>query len=108
MAHKWAFSIVDKCIILEDDFVVAQSFFSVCKELLDKYENDTRIGRICGANTVGTLRGCPYDYFFSRSGVGGIWATWKRVADEWDETYAFLDDEYHIDTFKEYLKRQKL
>ena len=38
-SHKWAFSIVDKCIILEDDIVPSQSFFPFCKELLDKYEN---------------------------------------------------------------------
>lgn len=96
MAHKWAFSIVDKCIILEDDFVVADSFFLFCKKLLDKYEYDTRINRICGANTLGILENCPYDYFFSSTGVGGIWATWKRVADTWDENYTFLKDEYYI------------
>lgn len=112
-SHKWAFSKVDKCIILEDDFVVSESFFPFCKELLDKYEFDTRINRICGANVLGTLKDCPYDYFFSTSGVGGVWATWKRVADSWDESYSFLNDKYHIDnlrknegkrTFNKYLK----
>ena len=49
-SHKWAFSIVDKCIILEDDCVPAQSFFPFCKELLDRYEKDLRINRICGFN----------------------------------------------------------
>ena len=47
-SHKWAFSIVDKCIVLEDDLVASESFFPFCKELLDKYENDQRIDRICG------------------------------------------------------------
>ena len=30
-AQKWAFSIVDKCIVLEDDMVPAQSFYLYCK-----------------------------------------------------------------------------
>ena len=36
MAQKWAFSLSDKCIVLEDDDVPAVSFFGFCKELLDK------------------------------------------------------------------------
>ena len=31
LSHKWAFSIVDKCIILEDDVIPAQYFFPFCK-----------------------------------------------------------------------------
>ena len=30
-AHKWAFSIVEKCIILEDDMVPSLSYFEFCK-----------------------------------------------------------------------------
>ena len=50
MAQKWAFSLSDKCIVLEDDDVPAVSFFGFCKELLDKYEHDTRISIIAGFN----------------------------------------------------------
>lgn len=99
-AHKWAFSIVDKCIVLEDDIVVSQSFFPYCKELLDKYENDSRINRICGMNNIGVLENCPYDYFFSSTGSVWGWATWKRVANTWDQEYSFLDDSYHINLLK--------
>lgn len=53
LSHKWAFSIVEKCIILEDDIVPNLSFFRFCKELLDRYENDTRIDRICGHTVFG-------------------------------------------------------
>ena len=38
LSHKWAFSIADKVIVLEDDVVPAQSFFPFCKEMLDRYE----------------------------------------------------------------------
>lgn len=91
-SHKWAFSIVDKCIVLEDDFVANTSFFLFCKELLDKYEFDDRINHICGMNMLGKYEGYPYDYFFGITGTNA-WASWKRVIDGWDESYSFLNDE---------------
>lgn len=97
LSHKWAFSIVDKCIILEDDIVPSVSFFSFCKELLDRYENDTRIDRICGQTLYGGIDCKRYSYFFSRSGSSWGWATWKRVADTWETEYDFLKDEYYLD-----------
>ena len=48
ISQRWAFSQVDKCIVLEDDDVPTQSFFRFCKEMLDRYENDDRIGMIQG------------------------------------------------------------
>ena len=50
ISQKWAFSKVDKCIVLEDDDVPSVSFFRFCKEMLDKYEHDTRISMIAGFN----------------------------------------------------------
>lgn len=92
-AHRWAFELVDKCIVLEDDFYVSQSFFRYCKELLDKYEFDERVNHICGFNLLGESESCPYDYLFSYSG-SGAWASWRRVAKGWDMTYSFLNNEY--------------
>lgn len=90
-ADKWAFSLVDKCIILEDDQAPVQSFYLYCKELLDKYEFDERISHICGYNYLGEYNNYPYDYLFSFTGTGA-WASWRRTAETWDETYAFIDD----------------
>ena len=95
LSHKWAFSIVDKCIILEDDLVPSQSFFPFCKELLDKYEYDERIDRICGTNLLGNYD-IPSDYFYYNTGNSWGWATWKRVADKWESDYAFMDDAYAV------------
>lgn len=97
LSHKWAFSIVDKCIILEDDIVPSPSFFPFCKELLDKYENDTRIDRICGQTLFGGVPDKRYSYFFGRSGSSWGWASWRRVAETWEENYEFLNDNYYID-----------
>ena len=50
ISQRWAFSQVDKCIVLEDDDVPSQSFFRFCQEMLDRYEHDDRIGMIQGCN----------------------------------------------------------
>lgn len=60
-AQKWAFSIVNKCIVLEDDMVPSLSFYTYCKELLDRYENDERINHICGVNHLENADFCPND-----------------------------------------------
>ena len=91
LSHKWAFGLVEKCIILEDDMVPSQSYYHFCKELLDKYENDERINHICGINFVDNEIECTDDYLFSYYGTGA-WASWRRVAKEWDESYSYLDD----------------
>lgn len=101
MAQKWAFSIVDKCIILEDDVVVNQSCFRFCKELLDKYENDERIDRICCQNHLGEFENDGYSYFFSDYGSACGWASWRRVAKTWEEDYSFLNKPYYMDLIRQ-------
>lgn len=93
ISQKWAFSIVDKCIVLEDDDVPALSFFPFCKELLDRYEHDERIGMIAGFNSEEVAEGVESDYFFTSVFSIWGWASWRRVVDRWDPKYAFLDDE---------------
>lgn len=96
LSQKWMFSLVDKGIILEDDDVPSQSFFPFCKELLDKYEYDERIGIICGMNHLDKVD-IDADYFFCRNrGPIWGWATWKRFVDKWDSNYNFLNNQRDI------------
>lgn len=92
IAHRWAFSIVDKCIVLEDDVVPSQAFFPFCKEMLDRYEHDERIGMVSGFNIDETTENCPYSYFFTTAFSIWGWASWRRVVEKWDEHYTFLND----------------
>ena len=108
ISQKWMFSHVEKGIIIEDDDVMSVSFFRFCKELLDKYEYDTRINMICGMNHLGIYENCPYDYFFVRTG-GAIWgwATWKRTIDQWDPNYNFLKNPYALhNLYNEFGKKE--
>lgn len=92
IAQKWVFDSVEKCIIVEDDDVPSQQFFHFCKAMLHKYENDERINIISGQNILSSYNPDKGDYFFSKICAIWGWATWKRVVDQWDPTYAYLDD----------------
>lgn len=107
LAQKWAFSMTDKCIILEDDDVPSVSFFRFCKEMLDKYEYDTRITMISGLNFDEISPNIPYDYFFTTVCPIWGWATWKRVIDNWDSKYDFLDDTTAVRQLKNMIKEKK-
>lgn len=96
-AEKWMFDNESMGIVLEDDTVPSQSFFPFCTELLDRYRADTRIDRICGMNNTGVTSHVGSSYLFADSGSIWGWASWKRVVDTWDPTYAWLDDELALD-----------
>lgn len=110
ISQKWMFSHVDKGIVLEDDDVPSQSFFPFCKEMLDRYENDTRINIICGMNNIGEFDN-GYSYLFTRYGSIWGWASWKRVIDQWDPDYRWMEDSHLVEVlskdyknFKDWLK----
>lgn len=101
LSQKWAFSLTDKCIVLEDDDVPSQSFFPFCKELLDRYEDDPRVAMICGFNEDEVTPHCSDSYFFTSIFAIWGWASWRRVIDQWEGDYAFLDDEENMRRLEE-------
>ena len=114
LSQKWAFSMTDKCIVLEDDDVPSQAFFPFCKELLDKYENDERVWMIAGFNAEETVS-LPHDegsdvpsYFFTSVFSIWGWASWRRVIDTWDEHYTWLDDEAKRRKMESVIMRKRL
>ena len=94
-------------IVLEDDDVPSVSFFQFCKEMLDKYEYDTRISMIAGFNPEEITQDMPYDYFFTTTFSIWGWASWKRVVDQWDEFYSFLDDSFNMQQLEQLIKERK-
>ncbi len=107
LSQKWAFSVTDKCIVLEDDDVPSQSFFPFCKEMLDRYEHDERISMISGFNEDEVSPGVPDSYFFTSVFAIWGWASWRRVIDRWEGDYAFLDNPYHTHLLETIVKRRK-
>lgn len=89
---KWIFEHEDRMIMLEDDSVPALSYFALCEQLLEKYNNDTRVSLISSFNLVEKWD-VPSDYFFTLAGtLSGCWSTWKRVWEERDETLDFVKE----------------
>lgn len=91
----WAFSYVDRLIILEDDCVPTQDFFVFCEEMLEKYKDDCRIHMVNAMNHLGVYKATSNSYFFGPGCCWG-WATWKRAWKYMDYDMGFLDDEYSM------------
>ena len=108
-SHQWAFSMADKVMVLEDDVVPSQSFFTFCKEMLDRYEHDERISMVCGFNTdeVTTDVGDD-DYFFTSFQSIWGWASWRRVAERWQGDYAFMHDEQAMERLRAIARERHL
>ncbi len=109
IAQRWAFSLTDKCIVLEDDDVPTLSFFRFCKEMLDRYENDERIGMIQGFNQEEqTPDAGGSDYFFTTNFSIWGWASWSRVINQWEEQYSWLNDDDAVAKICALVKERKL
>lgn len=88
-------------IILEDDCIPSISFFSFCKELLEKYKNDERVFCITGINAEKETAYCPDSYFFGLSGTNCGWATWKRNWEKMDYSLSFVEEPYILSLLKD-------
>lgn len=75
---KWVLEREKWAIFLEDDNLPEVTFFYFCKEMLTKYEKDTRILWICGTNYLENFT--PNDdvsYVFTRHMLPCGWASWS-------------------------------
>jgi len=80
----WAFSRVERAIILEDDCLPSPSFFPFCDELLDRYADDERVMMVSGDNRLWRSAAPDTSYYFSRYPNIWGWATWRRAWDKFD------------------------
>ena len=84
---NWVFEREDRAVILEDDVVPSQSFFSFCKVMLERYENDERVMMITGHKRVPEYE-IAQDYIFSDYCSIWGWATWSRAWKRNDQSLA--------------------
>lgn len=90
-AIDWFFSQEEKGIILEDDCVPNESFFTYCKENLLYHKNNMKVMNIGGLNLVEQLYEKnfypkSYSYFFTKSPMIWGWATWKNRWEKFDKS----------------------
>ena len=82
-AITWFFENVEKGIILEDDCVPDQTFFTFCEKMLEMYKYDDRIMHINGSSFV-IKENSDTSYYFSKYYHVWGWATWKRAWSKYD------------------------
>ncbi|HUX43077.1 MAG TPA: hypothetical protein VMV83_18105 [Rectinemataceae bacterium] len=80
----WAFSLVERAIILEDDCLPSPSFFRFCDEMLERYAEDERVMLVSGDNRLYGGRDPKASYYFSRYPNIWGWATWRRAWAKFD------------------------
>lgn len=84
-AITWAFNDEDRMIVLEDDCLPSESFFTFCDEMLERYKDDERVNIISGrSHWHGSHFFDKSDYIFTHYAHTWGWATWKRVWNEYD------------------------
>lgn len=83
-AITWFFEQVEEGIILEDDCLPHQDFFSFCEETLTRYKADKHIWEISGTNLQGGVKRGDGSYYFSNYGGIWGWATWARAWKHYD------------------------
>ena len=78
------FNAESMAIILEDDCLPGADFFSFCRELLLRYEHDSRVMMISGNRHFSTSIDIPSSYSFTRYTQTWGWATWRRAWQHFD------------------------
>jgi len=79
---SWFFEQVEQGIILEDDCLPNESFFTFCEVLLEKYKDDKRVWHIGANNFQDGIKRGDSDYFFSMYSHIWGWASWR---DRWQK-----------------------
>jgi hypothetical protein len=106
-AIDWFFANEEKGIILEDDCLPSQSFFWFCEELLEKYEDDMRVGMISGDNFQNGIKRGDADYYFSIYNHIWGWASWANRWKNYDVELEFINDSSFIDDLLENKQTKK-
>jgi len=88
----WAFTKVERAIILEDDCIPNTDFFEFCNTLLEFYENNSKVWVITGNNFQNGIKHGDAAYYFSNYNHCWGWATWRRAWQYYDVSIPFWPD----------------
>ncbi len=87
-AISWFFEHVSEGIILEEDCLPHDSFYSYCRSLLERYRDDTRVWQISGNNFLDDQWRGDGSYYFGGYTTTWGWATWRRCWQVYDPEMA--------------------
>lgn len=86
---NWAFSLTDEAIILEDDCLPHDDFYTFCQLLIEKYRDTEDIFSISGSNFHDGMKFSSASYYFSKYAACWGWATWARAWKFYDPSLSF-------------------
>lgn len=89
---NWFFENIEKGIIIEDDCILDESFFSFAQELLERYRDNERIMHIGAANFQDGKKRGKASYYFSKFCHVWGWATWRRAWEHYDVLIKSFDE----------------
>ena len=89
-AINWFFSNVEMGIVMEDDCLPHQDFFSYSEELLERYKDDDKVHFI-NSTLYNDRWKCRESYGFSHYMVTGAWAGWRRTWQGYDLELKSMD-----------------
>ena len=88
-ALSWFFGHVDSGIVLEDDCIPHNDFFTFCADMLRVHAGDERVWVVTGDNFQrGRVRG-EASYYYSRYPHCWGWATWRRAWRHYEPSLSF-------------------
>ncbi len=82
-AITWGFEQNERLIILEDDCLPNDSFFTFCRQMLIKYRQRQDVMIVSG-NNYPQADGFDHDYRFSKYPLIWGWASWRRAWQRYD------------------------
>ena len=96
LGAKWVFTREEKAIFLEDDNLPEVTFFAYSRELLERYEHDTRVLWINGTNYLARYTpGNNASYMFTKHLLPCGWASWaSKFPYYYDGEMSLLKDKY--------------
>lgn len=107
---KWILERESSAIFLEDDNFPALSFFPFCREMLERYKDDSRILWVCGTNYLKEYE--PEDgsdYVFTQLMLPCGWASWShKFAKFYDGRLSLYDDCYVKERIKKNYRNKAL
>jgi len=93
-AITWFFEQESEGIILEDDCLPDASFYPFCREMLERYRDNDKVGSISGNNFLPPAMQVATPYSFSKYAQIWGWASWARFWNSYDFELSGEEEEW--------------
>jgi len=107
-AITWFFENVEEGVILEDDCLPSNEFFTFTAAMLQKYRSNDKVMLVAGTNLLGKWKETEQGYHFSSYVHTWGWATWRNAWDLYDFELNQWGQDNTLNCFKEILPNRNV